>query len=121
MARTALTYQNLNYGVAVVDSGISSAADATNGQTIANSFPERTVLRVSNSGGAAENVIVRAGTKPLAESSGQGDLTVSVPAGEAVFIGPLESARYIQADGSLSIDYAAGYTGAITAFQVASH
>lgn len=121
MARTALSYQTLVVGGSLVDTGLTAAADQANGNTIANAYPELTVLRISNTTAGALNAILRAGTKPLAESSGQGDLTVSVPANGTVFVGPVESARFIQADGSLSIDYAAGFTGTVTAFKVNRH
>jgi len=35
-----------------------------------------------------------------------------------VFIGPLESARFLQADGSISLDLQATFTGTVTAFKV---
>jgi hypothetical protein len=119
--RTALSYQTLTVGGSLVDTGLTAAADQVNGNTIANAYPELTVLRISNTTAGALNATLRAGTKPLAESSGQGDLVVSVPASGTVFIGPQESARFIQADGSLSIDYAAGFTGTVTAFKVNRH
>jgi hypothetical protein len=35
-----------------------------------------------------------------------------------VFISPAESARYLQADGSISVDLQATFTGTVTAFKV---
>jgi hypothetical protein len=61
-------------------------------------------LRVNNATGGAGNFILRAGTQPSAISSGQGDLTISVGAGATSWIGPFDSSRFQQADGSLNID-----------------
>jgi hypothetical protein len=96
---------------------VGTTADQPNGHTVTGVRPEVLVLRVSNSTAGALNATVKAGTQPLAESGGQGDLVVSVPATGAVFIGPLESARFIQSDGSVSLDLGAGFAGKVTAFR----
>jgi hypothetical protein len=95
-----------------------TAADPTNGHTITGARPEVLAIRVKNTTGGALNAILKAGTFPLAESSGQGDLTVSVGAGATVFISPFESARFLQNDGSVNLDLQAGFTGSVTAFKV---
>lgn len=118
MARTAVPVTDLTAGTSTTDPA-GTTADQANGHTITGVRPEVLVLRVRNTSGGAVNAIVRAGTQPLAESSGQGDLTVSVPATSgSVFIGPLESARFIQPDGSVSLDLGAGFAGNVTAFKV---
>lgn len=117
MARTTVPYSNLAGNSDIADPA-GTAADPTNGHTIAAAEPERTILRVKNTTGGALNAIVRAGIYPPALASVQGDLTVSVGAGATVWIGPVESGRFIQGDGSLSIDLGAGFTGTVTAFLV---
>lgn len=116
MARTAVPLTDLTTATSTADPA-GTTADPTNGHTITGTRPEVLTLRVKNTTGGALNAILRAGTFPLAESSGQGDLTVSVGAGATVFIGPTESARFLQNDGSVSLDLQAGFTGTVTAFR----
>jgi hypothetical protein len=118
MARTAIPVTDLTAATSTTDPA-GTTADQANGHTITGVRPEVLVIRVRNTSGAAVNAILRAGSQPLAESSGQGDLTVSVPATTgSVFIGPVESARFLQPDGSISLDLAAGFAGNVTAFKV---
>ena len=117
MARTAVTVTDLTTATSVADPA-GTTADPTNGHVVTGTRPEVLTLRVKNTTGGPLNAIVRAGTFPIAESSGQGDLTVAVGAGATVFIGPLESARFLQNDGSVNVDLQAGFTGTVTAFKV---
>ena len=117
MARTAVPVTDLTAATSVADPA-GTTADPTNGHTITGVRSEVLALRVKNTTAGALNAILRAGTQPLAPASGQGDLTVSVGAGATVFISPAESARYIQSDGSVSLDLAAGFTGTVAAFKV---
>lgn len=118
MARTAITYSAL-----VANSNLSDPAgtdlDATNDHVIAAAEPERTVLRVTNTNGSDRVITVKAGDSPPALAAGQGDLTVTVAATTGVqFIGPFESGRFLQSDGTMLIDVAASHTGKITAFKL---
>lgn len=117
MARTAVPVTDLTSAVSTADPA-GTNADPTNGHTITGARPEVVTIRVKNTTAGALNAILRAGTQPLAESSGQGDLTVSVGASGTVFIGPVESARFLQNDGSISLDLQAGFAGTVTAFKV---
>jgi hypothetical protein len=117
MARTAVAVTDFTAATSVADPA-GTTADPTNGHTVTGVRPEVLVWRVKNTTAGALNAILRAGTFPLAESSGQGDLTVSVGAGATVFIGPVESARFLQNDGSVSLDLQATFTGTVTAFKV---
>lgn len=120
MARTAITPLPLvrNAGEAKTQANI----DQANGMTIANATPEKTILRVSNTG-TAGNAIVRAGTPgapfgvpDAAWQRSSGDVTTSVAATTGVsYFGPFDSARVLQADGSMSIDFASGVAGTIEA------
>jgi hypothetical protein len=47
-------------------------------------------------------VTLKAGSQPLAIASGQGDLALSLTVGSHI-LGPFDSSRFIQNDGSLSI------------------
>ena len=87
--------------------------------------PNDVWLEVLNSGVAAAAVTVRAGGNGTSvsgggnpgvpfDSAGQGDKVTLVPTGAiATKIGPFKSDRFTQADGSLSVDFAAGMTGTI--------
>lgn len=83
-----------------------------------------TFLYVTNTAGADKNVIVRAGvgggaTPGPAFRSGIGDLTVVChTASGGGLVGPLESARFAQLDGSINVDFGTGLTGVFTVFQV---
>ena len=74
------------------------------------------ILKVDNSAAGPHVVTVRKGVNPPAFRAGIGDLAVTVTNGTTQYIGPLESARFSQADGSLLLDFDSGTTGTITAF-----
>jgi len=118
MARTALPYTVLA-GNAAITQPAGTAVDVANGHAIAHAEFERTLLRITNTAGADKVVTVKAGAYPPALAKGLGDLTFTVPATTGVFIaGPFESGRFMQADGSLYVDYASGHTGTTTAFKL---
>lgn len=119
MARTAVPYSNLVPNASLADpAGTATNAGTGNGHSIAAAFPELTLLRVV-AGATGGNVTVKAGTLPLAIASGQGDLVVAVANSATAWIGPFESGRFLQNDGSLLVDIATGFVaGTITAFKV---
>ena len=118
MARTAVTYSSLVANSNLADPA-GTALDATNDHTIASSEPERTLLRVTNTHSADHAITVKAGSYPPAIAAGLGDLSVTVAATSGVqWLGPFESGRFLQSDGSLHIDVPTGMTGTITAFLV---
>ncbi|MGH3588602.1 MAG: hypothetical protein ACRDQ0_20020 [Pseudonocardia sp.] len=119
MATTQLTYSNLVPNSNLLQpAGTALVAAPTNNMQLANSFPELTVLRVTNSDDdTALTITVKAGDHPPALAAGQGDLTVSVAFGTSQFIGPFESGRFVQNDGSMLIE-STTTTGTITALRV---
>lgn len=128
MARTAVAYTTLTYNASTADpAGTALNPGTGNGHTIpaagpgAQAVPELTVLRVVV-GATGGNITVKAGTQPLAIASGQGDLVTAVGNSATVWIGPFDSGRFLQADGSLLVDVAAAVVpGTITAFKVPRH
>jgi hypothetical protein len=119
MARTAVVPRALvknshligTTGATTIDSTLVTA-----GVTIANAKPEKLVIRVANTEGSTNTVTIKAGANPPALRAAQGDLVVTVAATTGVeYIGPLESDKYLQADGSLSIDLETGMTGSLDA------
>src|SRR4051812_6802752 len=112
MARTAVVPRALAKNSNLIGTTGATTIDSTlvsNGVTIANAKPERLLIRVANTEGSTNTVTVKAGATPPALRAGGGDLVVTVAATTGVqFIGPLESDKYLQADGSLSIDLESG-------------
>jgi hypothetical protein len=80
---------------------------------------EEIVFRFTNPNGSDRVATIVAGDSPPAFSSGQGNLAITVPAtsGDMTVAG-LESARFMQSDGTIQIDLATSYAGAIRAFRV---
>ncbi len=119
MARTAVVPRALVKNSNLIGTSGATTIDATlvtNGVTIANAKPEKLLIRVTNTEGTTNTVTVKAGANPPALRGGQGDLVVTVAATTGVqYIGPFESDKYLQADGSLSIDLETGMTGSLDA------
>lgn len=119
MARTAVTPTPLLVNSsAAAPAATNTGSGAGNGVTIsAPSAPELLVLKVvaTNAG----TVSVKAGTGVAAISAGQGDLTVALTSAQEAMIGPFESARFQQADGSLAVDFSA--VMAVQAYRVNRH
>lgn len=118
MATTQIPYSTLvpNSNLAQ-PAGTTTVVAPTNNMQIANAFPELTVLRVVNTG-VQQIIKVKAGTGPQAIAAGQGDLSVTVAATTGVqLIGPFESGRFVQSDGSMLIE-AATVDATITAYKI---
>lgn len=119
MARVALTPTSLVPNGGVADpAGTASVAGAGNGFSIApTSLSNRNIfLRANNATAGAGTITVLAGSQPSAISSGVGPVTVTVAAAGTQWIGPFNSARLQQPDGSLLIETSVVMT--VTAFTV---
>ena len=119
MATTQLTYTTLvaNDGV-LQPAGTTLVAAPTNDMRLASAEPEKTVLRITNTDDdTALTITVKAGDYPPAIAAGQGDLTESVAFGTTHYIGPFESGRFMQSDGSMMIE-SSTTTGTITCLKV---
>lgn len=119
MATTDVAYSNLVANSSLVQpAGTALVAAPTNNMRIVDAVPEYTVLRVSNTDDDTDlDLTVKAGDNPPALAAGQGDLVVTVAFGTVRFIGPFESGRFLQSDGSMLIE-AETTTGAITALRI---
>jgi hypothetical protein len=124
MTRTALALSTLKPND-ILDMPNGSAIDQGNGMSIALSSTaipaapgaEQLFLFVATTNGVDKTVTVKAGANPPAFRAALGDLTVTAKAANGGgIIGPLESARFLQADEKLYIDFQSGITGTITAF-----
>jgi hypothetical protein len=118
MADKPVTYsKTVPNGTLPDPAGVTLAA--ADNAVIAKAMPELTILRYVSTAGAATTLAVKAGDMPPALAAGLGDLTVNVPATGTVFVGPFESGRFLQNDGSLVVTAGAGAAGSITALKVA--
>ena len=116
MARTAVPVTKLSANSSIT-TGAGTTADQPNGHIISGARFRKLFIRATNTNGSNRVLTVKAGVYPPALSQGLGDLAVTVPATTGdVLIGPLEGARFAQANGDLYIDLAASYAGAITAY-----
>lgn len=125
MARTEKTVNQLIFNASMEPT--NTTIDATlvsNGLNITDfgDCDGEVILHITNTHSAAHDVTIKAGESyadgGTAYRAILGDLIVSVPLSGEVFLGPLESARFQNADGSLYIDFATGHTGTITAYCV---
>lgn len=121
MARTAVTPVAFVANSSIADNAGTTIDSTlvTNGVKISGVLPEEMLIRVANTAGADKVVTVNAGTYPPALASGQGALTGTVPATSGVrWFGPLEGGRFLQSDGTVTVDFASGTTGSITVYKV---
>lgn len=118
MSRTAVAYSTLVANGSLADpAGTAVSSGAGNGGRIAIAHPEKTILRVSNASGGSGTATVLAGANPPALAAGQGNAAaVTVADGAKAFLGPFESGRFLQADGSMIIETSVAMT--VTAFFV---
>lgn len=119
MARTAVTLITLSRTGATTDAG--TVADPTNDHVVdlAGAPLEEVVFRFTNTNGSDRVATIVAGDSPPALSAGQGDLAITVPAtsGDMTVAG-LESARFLQSDGTVHIDLATSFAGTVSAVRV---
>jgi hypothetical protein len=107
MARVALTPTALVANGGVADpAGTASVAGAGNGFSIAPIISNNVNLwlRAANASGGSGTISVLAGSQPSAQSSGLGPVTVTVANSATQWIGPFDSSRVQQPDGSLLIE-----------------
>jgi hypothetical protein len=127
MARVALPYSTLVSNGNLLDpTGVATVAGAGNGLQTPDispnrrqSVPELTLLRVANASGGSGTISVLAGTNPPNVAAGQGNLTVTVANTTTQWVGPFESNRFIQSDGSLILETSVVMT--VTAFKVPAY
>jgi hypothetical protein len=118
VATTQIPYSNLvPNGDLTQPAGTTTVVAPTNNMQVSAAAPEETILRVANTG-VEQDITVKAGPNPPALAGGQGDLVVTVAATTGVeYIGPFESGRFLQADGSMLVE-AETVNATIIAFKV---
>lgn len=119
MARTAIPVTALvpDGGVAMAAAEGATSVDQANGMIVEGTKTEKIVLRVTNTAAAAHGIIIRAADKkPPSWRMSLGDLNVQVAASTGVqWVGPFDSSRFLQSDGSLHVDFEASFAGKIAA------
>lgn len=117
MARVALTKTTavLNDGAAISETDISTVVGTTGASCVCG-IDESIVIYAENTNATSRILTVKAGAFAAA---GVGDLEVTLAQNAPKIIGPLEGARFAQADGKLYIDCATGATGVIAALDLA--
>jgi hypothetical protein len=121
MADTAVT--NITWdddNVTSISAAVGTAIVSGDTHVITPTGPlEDMVIIVRNTEGSTNTITILAGDDPPAMSSGIGNLTPTTIAATTgcVILPPLESARYLQNNGTLRINVEAGMTGYIIALQ----
>lgn len=118
MARVAVPVTAISLNSGTVSSG--TAVDTSNHHVLTVPDDGRFILEVDNTGTvAAATVTVKAGANPPAVSEGLGDTVLAVgTAGKHRGIWLLETARYLQTDGTIQIDVAGFSAGTIAAYSL---
>jgi hypothetical protein len=118
VATTDIAYTDLGYNAGTAQPvGTTLVAAPTNNMRIVDANVERTVLRVTNTGGADLTFTVKAGDYPPSIAASQGDLAVTVPATTGVRFITFESGRFLQNDGSVLMESSAT-TGTFAALRL---
>lgn len=118
MARDAVTVTALSSGVAATTPA-GTTINTTNGAVItAAGGTERLLVRITNTNGTNRVATVKAGDNPPAIRSGLGDLAITVPATTGDVSLVVESARFLQDDGTILVDFAASMAGIISAIRL---
>jgi len=118
MPRDAVVITALAAGTAATNPA-GTAINPTNDAYIADvGDTSRLLIRITNTNGSDRVATIKAGVNPPAPRQGLGDLDITVPAttGDKVIV--VESARFLQADGSINIDFAASFAGIISAVRL---
>ena len=118
MARTAVTLSSFAAN-STLTATTGTTAVAANGHYVTLTCPlEEVVFQLVNSSTVDQTITFAAGDNPPADAAGVGSLAVAVSTGVTKYVGPLTSARFIQNDGTVSIDATTGSGLKIRAFQV---
>ena len=105
MTRTAITLNDMDGGFAPAET--ATAINKTNDHVVTPTRKNVILAIHLSAATAADTITVKAGDNPPAFRADIGDLVYSAAGGAAeVVLGPLETARFIQNDGTINIDVA---------------
>lgn len=118
MPRDAVAITQLSADVAAAQPA-GTAINTTNGAVINGAGDtKRLLIRITNTNASNRTATIKAGVNPPASRKGIGDLAIVVPltTGDRLLV--VESARFLQADGSIQIDFEASMTGIVSAVRL---
>jgi hypothetical protein len=109
----------LVHAVANLTTGDGVAISATNGAVVTpTKRASQLLLKFSNTiTNATKVVTIKAGDNPPAANAAQGDVSLTVPASGEIVVA-VESARVLQNDGTINVDFGSGMTGFAWAVQL---
>jgi len=118
MARTVVPVTTLTANAALAEA-TGTSLDPSNGHYVTPGGREDDVfLYLDHTTASSKTVTIKAGSYPPAFRKGLGDLTITAAASTKYLIGPLESARFLQADGTINIDVQASTTGTLRVYKL---
>ncbi len=115
MARTILNSTKLSRSSPAAVA--ASAIDQANGMQLVGRNLTKTLLIASSTAAGPLNMTIRAGISPPADGAGVGDLVIAIGAGAEVAVAA-STERFMQKDGSMWLDWDAGFTGLIEAYEM---
>jgi hypothetical protein len=127
MTAVSLPYESSSFNTSIANpTGTALSLGDTDGYTIADAVPEETFLCIRNTANTVTGtIIVAAGDNPPASTAGLGAITTTIVGTTNAlttgtkWVGPFESARVLQNDGSMTITISgAAFTGSIQVFRV---
>lgn len=121
MADTAITLTSLALSAETADPAGTAIVHANTHVISPTKGAGKVAIRLVNTTASEKTMTILAGDNPPAQSAGQGDLTLTFGAGNSTPVVKwvvLESARFIQDNGTIRINVAGSTTGTISAFQL---
>jgi hypothetical protein len=116
MARTAIPETELTLGSGAA--GTIGTLDQANGMKYTPSRGlGRTVFRVKNTGSVG-TITVQSGNNPPSFRADLGDVDIAISASSGDLLFAVESARHIQSDGDIYLDFTAGMAGSVYAYSL---
>lgn len=121
MANTTIAVTNLAQNASTANPA-GTAIVAANTHTITpTKTSAKLAIRLTNTTASTKVFTVTAGDNPPADAAGQGNLDISLTAGDStpqIAWVTIESARFLQNDGTVVVTVASGTTGTIAAIQL---
>jgi|AntRauTorcE11898_2_1112593.scaffolds.fasta_scaffold18665_3 hypothetical protein len=121
MADTAITGTALSLNSATANPAGTAIVHANTHVITPTGASSKLAIRLTNTAASEKVMTILAGDNPPADAAGQGDLAITFAAGDSTPVVKwvvIESARFIQNNGTIRIDVAASTTGNIAAIEL---